>query len=36
MNNELYTIVHFSGVPPYPAVAILENLVERGEIGPSE
>lgn len=33
MDNELYTIVHFSGVPPYPAVAILENLSERGEIG---
>ncbi len=36
MDNELYTIVHFSGVPPYPAVAILENLLERGEIVPPE
>ena len=24
------------GVPPYPAMAILENLLERGEIGPPE
>lgn len=36
MDNELYTIVHFSGVPPYPAVAILENLIQRSEIGPPE
>jgi hypothetical protein len=32
MDNEVYTIVHFSGVPPYPAVAILENMKERGEL----
>lgn len=32
MDSEVYTIVHLSGVPPYPAVAILENLIERGEI----
>jgi hypothetical protein len=32
MDNEVHTIVHLSGVPPYPAVAILENMVERGEL----
>lgn len=32
MDNEVYTIVHLSGVPPYPAVAILENMKERGEL----
>lgn len=32
MDNEMYTIVHLSGVPPYPAVAILENMIERGEL----
>lgn len=32
MDNEIYTIVHLSGVPPYPAVAILENMVERGDL----
>jgi hypothetical protein len=32
MDNEVYTIVHLSGVPPYPAVAILENMIERGEL----
>jgi hypothetical protein len=36
VDNDVYTIVHFSGVPPYPAVAILENLLERGELGPPE
>ncbi len=36
VDNDVYAIVHFSGVPPYPAVAILENLLERGEIGPPE
>lgn len=25
MDNEIYTIIHLSGVPPYLAVAILEN-----------
>jgi len=32
MDNEVYTIVHLSGVPPYPAVAILENMKARGEL----
>ena len=32
MDNDLYTIVHLSGVPPYPAVAILENMRDRGEL----
>jgi len=32
MDNEVYTIVHLSGVPPYPAVAILENMKGRGEL----
>ena len=32
MDNEIYTIIHLSGVPPYPAVAILENMKERGEL----
>jgi hypothetical protein len=32
MDNEVYTIVHLSGVPPYPAVAILENMRDRGEL----
>jgi len=33
MDNEVYTIdLHLSGVPPYPAVAILENMKERGEL----
>ncbi len=32
MDNELYTIVHLSGVPLYPAVAILGNMKERGEL----
>ncbi len=32
MDNDVYTIVHLSGVPPYPAVAILENMAERGEL----
>jgi hypothetical protein len=32
MDNEIYTIVHLSGVPPYPAVAILENMRDRGEL----
>ncbi len=32
MDNEVYTIVHLSGVPPYPAVAILENMEARGEL----
>ncbi len=26
MDNEMHTIVHLSGVPPYPAVVILENM----------
>lgn len=32
MDNDTYTIVHLSGVPPYPAVAILMNLRDRGEL----
>lgn len=32
MDNEVYTIIHLSGVPPYPAVAILENMRGRGEL----
>ncbi len=32
MDNEVYTLVHLSGVPPYPAVAILENMKEWGEL----
>ncbi len=32
MDNEMYTLVHPSGVPPYPAVAILENMKERREL----
>jgi len=32
MDNEVHTIVHLSGVPPYPAVVISENMVERGEL----
>ncbi len=31
-SNDMYVIVGLSGVCPYPAVAILENLVERGEL----
>jgi hypothetical protein len=31
-SNDMYVIVALSGVPPYPAVAILENMVERGEL----
>lgn len=32
MDNDLAKIVDFSGVPPYPAVAILENMRDRGEL----
>lgn len=31
-SNYVYTMVSISGVPPYPAVAIVENLIERGEL----
>lgn len=31
-SNDVYVIVGLSGVSPYPAVAILENLAERGEL----
>lgn len=31
-SNYVYTMVSLSGVPPYPAVAIIENLIERGEL----
>lgn len=31
-SNDIYVIVGLSGVSPYPAVAILENLAERGEV----
>jgi hypothetical protein len=31
-SNDMYVIVGLSGVCPYPGVAILENLVERGEL----
>lgn len=31
-SNYIYTVVSISGVPPYPAVAIIENLIERGEL----
>lgn len=30
--SNIYLMVSYSGVPPYPAVAIIENLVERGEL----
>lgn len=30
MDNGIYTIIRLSVVPPYPAVAILENTQERG------
>jgi hypothetical protein len=32
MDNDQYTVVQLSGVPPYPAVAILENTKARGEL----
>ena len=32
MDNDVYEIVELSGVPPYPAVAILENMKDRGEL----
>ena len=32
MDSDLYTVVHLSGVPPYQAVAILENMKARGEL----
>lgn len=31
-DNDTYKIIAYSGVPPYPAVAILENLRDRGEL----
>lgn len=31
-SNDMYVIIGLSGVSPYPGVAILENLVERGEL----
>lgn len=31
-DNDTYAIIRYSGVPPYPAVAILENMKERGEL----
>jgi hypothetical protein len=31
-SNDIYVIVGLSGISPYPAVAILENLWERGEL----
>ena len=30
--NDTYKIIAYSGVPPYPAVAILENMKARGEL----
>lgn len=30
--NDTYKIIAYSGVPPYPAVAIIENLKARGEL----
>lgn len=30
MEDEVYTIIHLSSIPPYPAVSILENMKERG------
>jgi hypothetical protein len=32
VSNDVYEIVGYSGVPPYPAVAILENMLDRGEL----
>lgn len=32
IDNDVYRIVSYSGVPPYPAVAILENMKARGEL----
>lgn len=32
MDNEVYTIIHLSGVLPYPAVATLENMKEPGDL----
>src|SRR3954464_906161 len=31
-DNDIYKIIAYSGVPPYPAVAILVNMKERGEL----
>src|SRR4051812_31775499 len=30
--NDTYKIIAYSGVPPYPAVAILQNMKARGEL----
>lgn len=32
IDNVAHKIISYSGVPPYPAYAILLNLVERGEL----
>jgi hypothetical protein len=31
-DNDTYKIISYSGVPPYPAVAIFENMKARGEL----
>lgn len=31
-SNDIYVVIGLSGVNPYPGVAILENLKERGEL----
>ena len=32
IDNDTYRIISYSGVPPYATVAILRNMVERGEL----